>query len=107
LAKRLRDAVGAAPLNLTEAGFLMVSRVAKTGHPKDELKTAARQTRELAAFSVAFSFLSAHLVSVSESPRVVFFKMGTSRPMRISVAGLVLSQHLSSCDVFILLYCVG
>jgi hypothetical protein len=59
------------------------------------------QTRELARFSRISSFLSEHLAPLSESQLDAFLWAGTSRPMRTSVAGLVLSQHLSSGDVFI------
>jgi hypothetical protein len=34
--------------NIEHRTFLKVSRVAKVGHPKDELLTDIRQTRELA-----------------------------------------------------------
>jgi hypothetical protein len=62
-----------------------------------------RQTRELARTSRIFSFssLSTHSLSFSELQQDVFL-IGTSRPMRTSVVCVALSEHLSSCNVFIL-----
>jgi hypothetical protein len=74
----------------------------ETGHPKGDVVTDARQTRELALSMPIFSCLSfaARLVSFSESQLDAFLKIGISRPMRTSVPGVVLSQQLSSFDVF-------
>ena len=60
-----------------------------------------RQTRELDAFSRAFSFSSECLASFPESQPDAFL-LETSRPIRTSPVLLVLSEHLSSCNVFIL-----
>jgi hypothetical protein len=69
--------------------------------PKDDLLTDVRQTKELARSSRSSSFLSEHLASFPES-QLEAFLLETSRPMRTSLVFLVLSEHLSSCNVFIL-----
>jgi hypothetical protein len=47
--------------------FLMASRMAENGHPKDRFLMDVHQTRELARSSRAFSFWSERLVFFSES----------------------------------------
>ena len=68
---------------------------------KDEFLTDVRQTKELARSSRISSFLSEHLVSFSESQPDAFLP-DTSRPIRTSPVFLVLSEHLSSGNLFIL-----
>jgi hypothetical protein len=76
-------------------------RVTERWHPKEEFLTDVRQTKELARSSRSSSFLSEHLVFFSES-QLDAFLLETSRPFRTSPVFLVLSEHLSSCNLFIL-----
>jgi hypothetical protein len=62
---------------------------------EDDLSTDVCQTKELAWFSRALSFLSEHSASFSESQQDAFL-LETSRPMRTSPVFLVVFEHLSS-----------
>jgi hypothetical protein len=81
----------------------MVSRVAERRPPKRRIITDVRQTKELAWSMRVLSFLSAHSSSFSESQQHAFL-LETSRPIRTFPVFLVLSEHLSSCNVFILFF---
>ena len=90
------------PSSCRYPGFGMASQVAERRPPKRRILTDVRQTRELDRFSRTSSFLSGDWAFFAGSPLDAFLIIGTSRPMRISVVFSVLSEPLSSGDVFIL-----